>query len=140
MTDSNTGVVEQRLRISAKPETVWKYWTEPQRMRDWWGVAAELDPRQGGVCRVEMPDGAVMLGEYLELVPYERLVFSFGWMQTEGAPAVAPGSTRVEITLVEDAGDTIMTLRHSGLPEAFVEMHTAGWARFLPILATAAAT
>ena len=86
MTGTNTNVVEQTIRISASPETVWKYWTDSQRICDWWGAAAELDPRPGGLCRVEMEEGPVMLGEYLEVVPYERLVFSFGWVPTEGAP------------------------------------------------------
>ena len=57
VTDTDTTVVEQTLRIGARPETVWRYWTDPQRMCDWWGAAAELDPRPGGTCRVEMGGG-----------------------------------------------------------------------------------
>ena len=140
MTETNTKVVEQTLRVHARPETVWKYWTDPQRICDWWGAAAELDPRPGGLCRVEMGGGPVMLGEYLELEPYERLVFTFGWEPTGAAPAIAPGESRVEVTLVEDDGDTIMTLRHTGIPAAFAELHASGWSHFLPILATAADT
>lgn len=136
MTETKTNVVEQTVRIKARPETVWKYWTDPQRMCDWWGAAAELDPRPGGVCRVEMGGGPVMRGEYLELVPHERLVFSFGWEPTDGAPAIAPGESMVEVTLIEEAGDTIMTLRHTGIPDAAAEMHALGWSHFLPILAT----
>lgn len=137
MTDADTRVVEQTLRISARPETVWRYWTDPRRMCDWWGAAAELDPRPGGTCRVEMGGGPVMIGEYLELVPHERIVFSFGWEPTDGAPGVAPGSTRVEVTLTADAGDTIMTLRHTGLPAAIADEHRSGWEHFLPMLAAA---
>jgi uncharacterized protein YndB with AHSA1/START domain len=137
LTDATTGVVEQTLRISARPETVWRYWTEPDRMCAWWGTAAELDPRPGGTCRVEMGGGPVMVGEYLELVPHERIVFSFGWEPTEGAPAVAPGSTRVEVTLAAVEGDTVMTLRHTGLPIEFTDEHRGGWAHFLPLLAAA---
>jgi uncharacterized protein YndB with AHSA1/START domain len=138
LTETETGVVEQTLRISARPETVWRYWTDPERMCDWWGTAADLDPRPGGACRVEMGGGGVMLGEFLELVPYERIVFSFGWEETAGAPAVAPRSTRVEVTLVPDGGDTILTLRHTGLPASHADEHHAGWATFLPRLAEAA--
>ena len=90
MTEPDTRLVEQTVRISARPETVWRYWTDPQRMCDWWGAAAELDPRPGGTCRVEMGGGPTMRGEYLELVPYERIVFSFGWEPTRrrtGHPA-----------------------------------------------------
>lgn len=137
MTEPGTKVVEQTLRIGARPETVWRYWTDPQRMCDWWGAAAELDPRPGGTCRVEMGGGPIMRGEYVELVPHERIVFSFGWEPTDGAPDIAPGSTRVEITLTADAGDTIMTLRHTGIPAAHADDHESGWAHFLPLLADA---
>ena len=137
MTETNTNVVEQTVRISARPETVWKYWTDPQRMCDWWGAAAELDPRPGGVCRVEMGGGPVMVGECLELLPCERLVFSFGWEPTDGAPTIPPGASRVEVTLIEDAGDTILTLRHTGVPDWFAELHASGWSQFLPLLVAA---
>jgi uncharacterized protein YndB with AHSA1/START domain len=131
-------VVEQTLRIGARPETVWKYFTDPQRMCAWWGQAAELDPRPGGVCVVESSGGGVMRGEYVELVPHERIVFTFGWDPTEGTPAIAPGSTLVEITLTRDGDDTILVLRHTGLPAAHRDEHHAGWSHFLPLLATAA--
>ena len=138
MTVADTKVVEQTLRIQARPETVWRYWTDPQRMCDWWGSAADLDPRPGGACRVEMGGGPVMSGRYLELVPHERIVFSFGWEATDGAPQVAPGSTTVEITLIDDDGDTIMTLRHTGIPAAYTDEHRGGWGHFLALLAGAA--
>jgi uncharacterized protein YndB with AHSA1/START domain len=138
VTESTARTVEQTIRINAHPETVWKYWTDPRRLCEWWGTAAELEPRPGGVCRIEMGGGAVMRGEYLELVPHERLVFSFGWEPTDDAPAIAPGASRVEVTLIEDAGDTILTLRHTGIPDAFAELHAAGWTQFLPTLVAAA--
>jgi uncharacterized protein YndB with AHSA1/START domain len=138
VTDAGTTVVEQTLRISARPETVWRYWTDPERMCDWWGAAAELDARPGGACVVEMGGGGVMRGEYVELVPHERIVFSFGWDPTEGGPDVAPGSTLVEVTLTPDGDDTILALRHSGLPAASRDEHRAGWGHFLPLLADAA--
>jgi uncharacterized protein YndB with AHSA1/START domain len=137
MTEPATRIVEQTIRIAASPETVWRYWTDPERMSDWWGAAAELDPLPGGSCRIEMGTGPTMRGEYLEVIPYERIVFSFGWEPTDGAPDVPPGSTRVEVTLTPDDGDTILTLRHSGLPATHADEHRAGWAHFLPRLAAA---
>jgi uncharacterized protein YndB with AHSA1/START domain len=130
-------VVEQTLRISARPETVWRFWTDPRRICDWWGDTAELDPRPGGACHVDMGGGPKMRGEYVELVPHERIVFTFGWEPTEGAPEIAPGSTLVEVTFVADADDTIMTLRHTGIPAANADEHRAGWAHFLPLLVEA---
>lgn len=140
MSESRIDIVEQTVRISARPETVWRYWTDPQRMCDWWGASAELDPRPGGICRVEMGSGPVMRGEYIELVPYERIVFSFGWEPTDDGPAITPGSSTVEVTLVADAGDTIMVLRHTGIPDAYVDLHRSGWEQFLPRLADAASS
>jgi uncharacterized protein YndB with AHSA1/START domain len=130
-------VVEQTLRIAARPEIVWLYWTDPQRMCDWWGDTAELDPRPGGAYVIEMGTGRVMRGEYVELVPHERIVFTFGWDPTEGVPDVPPGSSRVEVTLAEDDGDTILTLRHSNLPATDRGLHRAGWEQHLPHLAQA---
>ena len=138
MNDAETSTVEQTVRINARPETVWKYWTDSQRMCDWWGAVAELDARPGGVCRIEMDGGPVMIGEYLELVPYERLVFSFGWKPTEGAPDIPPGTSQVEVILTDDAGGTLLTLRHTGIPAGLAKMHAAGWSHFLPILVHAA--
>jgi uncharacterized protein YndB with AHSA1/START domain len=138
MHEPNGNVVEQTIRIAARPETVWKYWTDPERMRAWWGERADLDPRSGGICRVEMGGGPVMRGEYLELEPYRRLVFSFGWEPTHGAPDVPPASSRVEVTLVDEDGDTVLTLRHSGIPDSATDLHATGWSRHLPMLRSVA--
>jgi uncharacterized protein YndB with AHSA1/START domain len=139
VTSEEPGVVEQTVRIAASPETVWRYWTEPDRIREWWGTPAELDVRPGGSYLVEMAeDQAGMRGEYVELVPTQRLVFTFGWEGAGERPSVAPGSTRVEVTLVADDGDTIVTVRHTLLPADHVDGHRAGWQRVLPLLARAA--
>jgi uncharacterized protein YndB with AHSA1/START domain len=130
--------VERTIRIHARPETVWRYWTDPARICDWWGVSAELDARPGGTCLVRLGGDAVMRGEYAELVPYRRIVFTLGWEPAEGAPPVPPGASTVTVTLTEDEGDTILTLRHTGLPPTAVGMHQAGWSHFLPMLTAAA--
>jgi uncharacterized protein YndB with AHSA1/START domain len=141
--------VTKVLRIAARPETVWRYWTEPERMAEWWGTVARLDPRPGGACRVDMgggvqeageEDGPVMSGEFLEVVPFERLVFSFGWEPSHHTPDIPPGSTRVEVTFEADGDDTVLTVHHSGLPVALGEIHRAGWEHHLPRLAAAAGT
>jgi len=137
VTDQSPDVVEQTLRISASPETVWRYWTDPELMCAWWARAAELDPRPGGVCWVDIADGGTMRGEYVELVPFERIVLTFGWEKSRFTDEIPPGSTLVEVTFVEEAGDTVMTLRHSGLPPHLIELHHGGWGHHLPMLAAA---
>jgi uncharacterized protein YndB with AHSA1/START domain len=139
LTGPGSSEVERVIRIRARPETVWRYWTDPERICAWWGESAELDPRPGGICRVNLGGNAVMTGEYLELIPYHRIVFTFGWEPVAGAPPVLPGSSTVTITLAADGDDTVMTLRHTVLPPAAQGQTLAGWSRFLPLLATAAA-
>lgn len=138
MTGTGRTVVEHTLRIRARPETVWRFWTDPERICDWWGSTADLDPQPGGRCLVDLGGGAVMRGEFVELVPHERIVFTFGWEPAPGAPAVAPGSSVVEITLTAAGDDTILALRHTGLAPASADEHRSGWGHFLPKLGAAA--
>src|ERR1700749_4124477 len=86
--------------LDAPLARVYAAWTEPERMRRWFGKAdmqvpeASVDLRPGGRWRgvllradgVRMPVG----GEYREIVPQERLRFSWQW---EGSEAV----TEVEL-------------------------------------------
>ena len=138
MTEADTSVVEQTLRIAARPETVWRYWTDPERMCEWWGSAAELDPRPGGACVIETVQSNVMRGEYVELVPHERIVLTFGWDRAHPNFDVPPGSSVVEITLTPDGDDTILALRHTGLSPSAAAEHRTGWGHFLPLLVAAA--
>ncbi|GGT33906.1 SRPBCC domain-containing protein [Nonomuraea spiralis] len=124
--------IEQTLHIRARPETVWRFFTDPARLARWWGTA-ELDARPGGALQVAMHEGPrpVMRGRFVELVPYERLVFTFGWEATPGAPDMAPEASRVEVTLTPDGDGTEVTLRHSGLPTVLEEETSDGWAHLL---------
>ena len=46
-----TRVAAETLRVAARPETVWRYWTDPDRMREWWGRAM-LDPNRSAWMRI----------------------------------------------------------------------------------------
>jgi uncharacterized protein YndB with AHSA1/START domain len=132
--------IEQTIRIDAPPERVWAYLTDPAKLARWWG-RAEADPRPGGTLRVAMEGGPdpVMSGEFVELEPYERLVFTFGWEPAPGVPDIAPGGSVVEIELRPDGAGTIVTLRHSGLPATLRGETTDGWRVVLGRLANEAA-
>ncbi len=124
-------VVEQTVRIAAAPATVWMFWTDPARVAQWWGVAADVVPEPGGRFRVKIGDGPAMRGEFVELDPPHRLVFTFGWEHRAPGEPLAPGSTRVEVTLEPDADGTLLVLRHAELPAADAGEHEKGWAYFL---------
>ncbi|WP_329520717.1 SRPBCC family protein [Spirillospora sp. NBC_01491] len=124
--------IERTVWIQAPPETVWRFFTDPARLAHWWGQA-EADARPGGALRVSMPDGPrpVMRGEFVELLPHERIVFTFGWEPMPEAPAIPPGASRVEVTLTPTDGGTSLTLRHSGLPLPLEGETGDGWTGLL---------
>lgn len=134
--------VEREVRIAARPETVFPFFTDPDKMVRWKGTRAELDPQPGGVYRVEMSEQIIAQGEYVEIEPPRRVVFTWGWVGQEsgsGEHAVPPGSSRVEVTLEPDGDGTLVRLRHLGLPEEAREIHGEGWDLYLGRLVVAAA-
>ncbi len=129
--------LEREIRIAAKPETVFRYLTDSDALSEWMGDSAELEPTPGGQFLVRYESGDTALGEFSVVEPYTRVVFTWGWKDNAGIP---PGSSSVEITLAEDEGDTLLNLRHSGLPHAdALKEHGEGWDHFLAGLATCAA-
>jgi uncharacterized protein YndB with AHSA1/START domain len=132
-------VVEREIRIAARPETVFEFFVDPEKMVLWKGREAELDPRPGGVYRVEMGERIVARGEYVELDPPSRVVFTWGWEGQESGPhGVPPGSSRVEVELAPDGDGTLVRLRHLDLPEEARAIHGEGWDLYLGRLAVAA--
>jgi uncharacterized protein YndB with AHSA1/START domain len=132
-----TSAVEHTVRIAALPETVFAYFTDPAKIVRWLGTDATLDPSPGGACRIKVNDMFFVLGEYVEVVPYRRIVFSWGYEQNWFA--MPPQSTVVEVSLTPDGEDTIVLLSHRRLPGAIAGATTqAGWEHYLPRLAIAA--
>ena len=72
--------------VDVPVELVWKAWTEPEHMREWfvpkpWTITScEIDLRPGGRFNFTMrsPEGKEFpnFGCYLEVVPNQRLVFT----------------------------------------------------------------
>jgi uncharacterized protein YndB with AHSA1/START domain len=134
-TDGATGV-ELSVRLGARPDQVFPYLTEPDRYVRWQGIKAELDPRPGGVFRVWMDANTIASGEYVEVEPPHRVVFTWGW---EGDQGIPPGSTTVVVTLEADGEGTLLSLRHTGLPDGHAfAMHDEGWRYFTGRLVLAA--
>ncbi len=90
--------------LYAPPPVVFRAWTEPERMAQWWGPrgftnpVVELDVRSGGAIRIDMrgPDGTVypMRGLFREIVEPERLVFtSTAFEDAGGNPGLESLST-----------------------------------------------
>jgi len=54
--------VEREIFIAASPETVFRFFVEPAFMALWFGQQHTLDPRPGGIFRVEVGAGTLLTG------------------------------------------------------------------------------
>ena len=153
MTQRET-VSEATLRISrtinAPRDLVFRAWTEPESLSRWWGAGpgfktpiAEVDLRVGGKYRLGMqaPDQDhpfIVGGVYKEIVPPEKLVYTWAWEypgqesasrpQSGPESVVGPGETLVTV-LFQDAGDkTEVVLTHEFFPDQNMrDEHNKGW-------------
>lgn len=85
----------------------------------------EIDFRVGGKYHIDFKGKQLVnFGEFLEIVPNKKIVFS--WCQTFG-PEQKP-DTRVSIELFNDGSKTKLVLVHSGfISEESKENHRKGW-------------
>ena len=120
------------LTIAAPATVVWVHLTTADGLTRWVGPEASAEPVPGGALRWMHPNGATVVGRFVELVPHRRVVFTYGW--EDGRLGVGPESTTVEIDLEERAGVTTLRLVHHGLPPDALADHERGWAYFLGVL------
>jgi len=136
VTDTRSPIVHRELRIEARPEVVFQYFVDPERIARWIGLAATVDARPGGDLRVAVAGTHPVSGQFVELDPPRRVVFTWGWEKPDyGVPA---GGSRVEIDLIRDGDSTVLRLHHFGLPGDANE-NGEGWMHYLRRLAIAAA-
>lgn len=98
------------------------------------GIRAEIEPKPGGIYRVDPNGRDVIRGEYLEVVKDSRVVFTWGF--EGGGYHVAAGSSRVEIDLMPEGKGTRLRLVHRELPPEALDGHDAGWGHYLGRLKT----
>ncbi|RZL93150.1 MAG: SRPBCC domain-containing protein [Variovorax sp.] len=122
-----------RRHYAAAPAKVWRAWTDPQALKQWFGPAeitevpvAEIDLRVGGRFRVVMlaEDGErhEVSGAYREIVPHRKLVFSWAWVSTPER------ESRVTVLIEPSGNGSDLTLLHEQFfDEAAREGHTHGW-------------
>jgi len=87
--------------FDAPRDLVWRCFTDPEHMRQWWGpkglkvLASKMDLRVGGTYHYGMsaPDGSPMWGKfvYREIVPPERLDFISSFSDEKGGTTRHPG-------------------------------------------------
>jgi len=103
--------------FDAPRELVWKAWTDPKYVMQWWGPKGftapfcEIDFRVGGKFLLSMrtPDGweGWNGGEYYEIVPYEKIVSSMYFSDSKGNK-IEPEQLGIELEAIDDAHNVIL--------------------------------
>ena len=134
---------------------VFAAWTEPERLKRWWGPRnftmpfCEIDLRPGGVflrC-MRSPEGRDLwvTGVFREVVVPERLVFTDSFADAQGDVVSAvryglgagwPTERLVTVTFEDEGGATRVTIRHIGIPSGVdPDLTRRGWSDGLDSLA-----
>jgi uncharacterized protein YndB with AHSA1/START domain len=130
-------VVRRETHIPAPPAAVFAFLTDPDKILRWMGTEAQIDAHPGGLYLVNVTGARCARGTFREVVPVHRLAYSFGWDDSEEVP---PGSSLVEIDLLEQPDGTLLRMTHTGLPTAEqCANHADGWAHYLGRLAVVGA-
>jgi uncharacterized protein YndB with AHSA1/START domain len=119
--------------LPAPPAVVYQEWLDPHALADWMcprpahATDIQLDPTVGGRLRIEIDDNGVhyfVVGRYLDLDPPTRI--SFTWSCSTWAN---PDHESVVTVTLEPHGadETLMTVRHTLLPEGTTAQHQSGW-------------
>ena len=136
-THSKDAVVIERI-FEAPVGLIWQLWTEPEQFQKWYGPqgmaipVANMDVRVGGkrlICmEMQTPDRSMKMwftGEYVEVVPNERLVYTDSMADENGnvmspsamgMPDGHPETTEVIVELKDLGGRTKMVMTHAGVP------------------------
>jgi uncharacterized protein YndB with AHSA1/START domain len=133
--DSTTGAKGFKLTvtriINAPCAMVFRAWTEPEQLVQWFGPAEvelrdlKVEVKMGGAFRVHFVSKTgdhIAIGNYREIVPSQRLKFSWSWEHYAMPDSVVTVN-------FEDLGQmTRLTLVHEGLPDQEdADDHTKGW-------------
>ncbi len=146
-TNAATRTEDRELVITrvfdAPRRLVFKAWTEPERLAQWWGPQGfttpfcEMDVRPGGAFRFGMrsPQGTDhwLRGVFREIAEPARLVCTWAWEDEEGKPC---HETLLTVTFAERDGKTTLTLRQAVFESVTSrDAHHDGWASCLDCLA-----
>ena len=125
-------------RYDAPPARVFAAWTKTEKIVGWFGssdaeqgsVKAEADVRVGGhftfSFRRSNGEQFRASGIYKEVVPDQKLVFSWAWYTTPERVS------QVTVVTKADGGGTLLTLTHEQFfDEAARDAHNGGWTRML---------
>ncbi|WP_051250388.1 SRPBCC family protein [Paenibacillus harenae] len=125
---SRNETITKEIFIECRPETLFSFFTDPDKLVRWMGRHVLLDPSIGGKYRIDINGSDVAMGEYKEMIPNEKIVMTWGW---EKSKLVPPGSSTVEFKLTPKDNGTLLVLTHYDLPATEIASHEQGWSHYM---------
>lgn len=131
-----------KRRVNAAPEKVYAAWADPEKLVQWFGpasveegsVKADIDLRVGGRYRISFNANGnynEVGGVYREVVPNQRLVFSWAWHSTPERESL------VTISIKPEGSGTLLVFNHAQfVDEKARDSHERGWTELLAKLET----
>lgn len=129
MKQTDSEKITKEIFIECRPQTLFSFFTDPDKLVRWMGKHVLLEPKIGGKYRIDVNGSDIAMGEYLEIVPYEKIVMAWGW---EKSKVVPPGSSTVEFQLTPKENGTKLVLTHYDLPVEEIPSHQQGWSHYMP--------
>jgi len=124
MQSRSENTIVKEMHIECRPEILFAFFIEPEKMALWLGRYILLEPRIGGALRIDFNGRDVVVGNYVDVIPCERVTLTWGWQDSDVFP---PGSSTVEFRLQPQGSGTLLVLTHSGIPAAKLPTHGQGW-------------
>jgi uncharacterized protein YndB with AHSA1/START domain len=128
MIQSQSDIIQKEIYIECQPDTLFSFFIDPEKMVRWMGRHILLEPSIGGKYRIDVNGSDIAMGEYLEIIPNEKIVMTWGW---EKSKIVPPGSSKVEFKLTPKDKGTLLTLTHFDLPVEEIASHVQGWTHYM---------
>ena len=128
--------LDRTVDIRARRSTVFRFFTDTARFARWWGEGSSIDPVVGGAVRIRYPDGTTASGAIEELVPEQRIAFSYGY--DDPSKSIPAGGSRVTITFEDVTDGTRVQLHHDVADAKTRDDHVQGWRYVLALFATVA--
>ncbi|MFD0681935.1 MULTISPECIES: SRPBCC family protein [unclassified Paenibacillus] len=125
---SSNDTIKKEIFIECRPETLYSFFTDPDKLVRWMGRQVLLDPSIGGKYRIDVNGSDVAMGEYKELILNEKIVMTWGW---EKSKLVPPGASTVEFKLTPKDNGTLLVMTHYDLPAIEVASHVQGWTHYM---------
>ena len=139
MSNTEKAVVHVTKNFPVKKEELYKAWTEPEQLKQWWKpmgkqlTAVENNIKQGGQIRYQFEDDLQVSGTYKEVDEGTKLVYSWKWQFPQ--ESVHNGDYRLTVEFKDsEEGSALDVSQENIQQEHAVKPHEEGWNEALDAL------